>query len=972
MGSRIHLSAVALAVGLLVQTAQAAPVFQWAGPGGNWSAGGSWVGGTTPLAGGDPGATLIFGDVSSSINFDNDLAGSFSLHRVVFDNNSSLQGTLRNRNGSGLSFTGAGASIDITGKGNYAISDQSGTALGTVLDGNLTINAMSQGGLSITSVLSGSGGLTINGAEGFFGNSRVQIGTGSTTSNTFSGGVTLNSGQLVLNGAGPVSSPSAPIGTGALTINGGYLSSASTSSRISNTVVLNADLRFITGTQNFNGAITAASDATGISNFSGTMFINNAVDIRGVTQIGVDNSSYLPNAGIATLTLGGSGSGGLTKGTLLNTSAVRVIDGGALTLDNASSTGGNLADRLNDAASIYLGSGTLSLRSASAGSSETVGAVTISGVSTLESQGGSAGAGVLSLASLSRAEHSVLLVRGANLGNTAVTNHGEIRLLGGALPTLVGGGGAAGTSRQSIVPWAAAYAGTSTTAGPNTLATFDGATNSFRALASSEYSSSLTSGADSNVRLSAATTNNDGVSVNALVIEASTSLALSGTGTVSIGSGTLVASSGGTSTIANNLDFGTAEAFITSSGNLVVSGQLTGSKGLTKSGSGSLVLSGDNSGLTGQLTLNGANNANGSRVDITAANNLPGTGTIVINGADTTGAAGIGVNGTVTVSRDIRIDAGMAALTTLNGVSSATFSGTISGTGSVAVNASGSQGLVTLSGQNTYTGATRIGAGTVLLSSDANLGNGGQLILTTATETQGLQLANDWTTSRQVNVITLSGMQTAGHNATLNGELLGAGNLSKFGAGALLLNGGGNYNGKLTVYEGALIVNSDLRTSNVAVSGGALGGTGAVGDVVLNGVLAPGSFAAPQGRLSMDTLAMTAGSVIAFDLGAGGDSIGITGAMTRNGATAGAFSFLFTTLDGLQAGQSFDVIDFGSTTLSAADFTFASSNAALDGSFSIVGNSLMFNVTAVPEPSPQLLLLAGLGALGWLARRRRR
>ena len=146
-----------------------------------------------------------------------------------------------------------------------------------------------------------------------------------------------------------------------------------------------------------------------------------------------------------------------------------------------------------------------------------------------------------------------------------------------------------------------------------------------------------------------------------------------------------------------------------------------------------------------------------------------------------------------------------------------TVSGVISGAGALAKAGSGT---FTLSGSNTYTGSTTLSAGTIAISSSANIGatpgtvdadniifNGGTLN-TTGTFSLGTNKG-----------ITMTGNGTINTDSstilTYGGVISDSGAITKSGSGTLLLSGANTYTGLTTISAGTLQVTGTLSDSAV-------------------------------------------------------------------------------------------------------------------------------------------------------------
>ena len=150
-------------------------------------------------------------------------------------------------------------------------------------------------------------------------------------------------------------------------------------------------------------------------------------------------------------------------------------------------------------------------------------------------------------------------------------------------------------------------------------------------------------------------------------------------------------------------------------------------------------------------------------------------------------------------------------------------------------------GILSLTGNNTHTGGTA-SSGTLRVTRDENLGAAnGVLGLVGGT----LQIDADLTSGRNI-VLAGSGgtFDTNGKHLTLNGEIVRAATdsaLSKNGAGTLTLNGEASA-ATVAINAGRLEINGRLLGDTVVATGAELGGTGTLqGSVINRGRLALGS-----------------------------------------------------------------------------------------------------------------------------------
>ncbi len=225
---------------------------------------------------------------------------------------------------------------------------------------------------------------------------------------------------------------------------------------------------------------------------------------------------------------------------------------------------------------------------------------------------------------------------------------------------------------------------------------------------------------------------------------------------------------------------------------------------MTKTGAGTLILTGGNSYAGGTFL-------NAGKLNINNASAL-GYGALTFNGGTLQTAS------TITYSGLITLAAGGGMIDTLG--NNSIFSGVISGVGTLT---NASTATLTLTGVNTYTGGTVLNSGILNINGDAALGaaaggltfNGGTLQLGVAS-------------MASARAITLTGagtFDTNGGYLSLTGSIGGAGALTKTGFGTLLLSGAGTYGGATSVNAGTLLLGADNAlpaTTALTIAAGAL------------------------------------------------------------------------------------------------------------------------------------------------------
>ncbi|HEY1376359.1 MAG TPA: autotransporter-associated beta strand repeat-containing protein, partial [Gemmataceae bacterium] len=350
---------------------------------------------------------------------------------------------------------------------------------------------------------------------------------------------------------------------------------------------------------------------------------------------------------------------------------------------------------------------------------------------------------------------------------------------GSVASALVGGGGAAGTTTISILPWAWSSSGSFVTYDPagglRPLSTNTGT--------GAEYATAIPAApSNDNVRLGGATTLAAGNSeMNSLIQPAGNITGAAGTAsTLTVRSGALAFTAASTvapgagGTLA--LNFGTAntaEGVIFNSANVTLNGTISTTGGVTKFGGGTLTLAAANS-FTGGLQINGG------VVAYSNDNQLGAAGGAVTFGLATNNASpnGIGLQyvnpgatpAPATVTRNFvtnsfgGIIGPQLQLTTLNG--------TISGPGVWAYNSTTFASVYEVNGTNTYTGDTYL-SGQVGILGDAAFGSGQVIQMNSGASSDGPDLRADWTTGKTIHMRAATGVNTNGFNATVNGPVIG-------------------------------------------------------------------------------------------------------------------------------------------------------------------------------------------------------
>ena len=346
-----------------------------------------------------------------------------------------------------------------------------------------------------------------------------------------------------------------------------------------------------------------------------------------------------------------------------------------------------------------------------------------------------------------------------------------------------------------------------------------------------------------------------------------------------------------------------------STGNLI-NGVIADSSGYTSVGNGDTRITMQG---VGNWTLSGTNTYHGPTT-ITA-------GSLIIGGAGQLGAGSYA--GTIPISSG-------AALTYASSATQ-TFSGVISGAGSLTNNGAGP---LTLTAKNTYTGTTAIGPGATLI-----IGGAGQL-----------------NSGTYAGLITNNGVfdYASSSSQTLSGIIGGAGSLIDAGSGPLTLTGANTYTGNTTVSAGTLSIssptlatNSTITVANSAVLKLTFAGTNQVAALVLNGVTQPpgvynstttpliagtGSLLVPSNGPGIFTQPT---AITGFSLS--GLNVIISG---TNGQAGAAYYLLSSTNVALPVNQWTPVATNVPTT--AGNYTFTATNAVFPGAlrqFYILSNT---------------------------------
>jgi fibronectin-binding autotransporter adhesin len=367
------------------------------------------------------------------------------------------------------------------------------------------------------------------------------------------------------------------------------------------------------------------------------------------------------------------------------------------------------------------------------------------------------------------------------------------------------------------------------------------------------------------------------------------------------------------------------------------------------------------------------NNAMAAPATLTIGDSItPATGTSapIVDGSSTVALVKTGTD-TITLKGSHNAFSGGVAVN--QGTLTATGTGAL-GTGFVTVNPTGTSGT-SADAATLNTSGSSIANGTALTVDSNSATAIGTVNFTTASPGIGSLTGNGSVVLQNATGTNLTVGFTNNLSSTFSGAIseatAGEGSITKAGTGVLALSGINAYTGATMITAGALVIDGSIaRSSTTVQTGGALGGSGAVGSVNAQsgGTLAPGLEMSGEtiNTLTASGLTWNSGATLNFELSAVNNtsdelslSLG-TGVLTQGGS--GLFQFNF--LGGGEAGQTYDLINFESTTFAnASAFSATDLAPGLSANFTLSSSQLEVLVQAVPEPSAWGALVWGVAVL---------
>ena len=754
--------------------------------------------------------------------------------------------------------------------------------------------------------------------------------------NTFTGAITNTTGTLEVGGAGYLGGGAY---AGAITNSGTLLVSSSAN-------------------QTFSGAISGAGALT--KSGAGTLTLTGASDYTGITTVsgGVLSVSSLANGGLAS-SIGASAA----------TPANLVLNGGTLS---------------------YTGAGTTIDRGFTIAAANSV--ISTTNDLTMSGQVAATGGNLIKTG----AGNLILTYAGANTFGTV--NQG-LRINGGTL-TLDGAGtqtnqvaselwlGATADVAANLVLNNTALTTTSWLAmgrGNGSATTTLTATNS--QITTANFSTGYNNGLPNNnsvqaISLTNSTWTNNGVTYLAESLDATATMTLAGTSAFYAKGELRIARANGTNATLTVKD---SAALTQSNGGWISIGDGGSGVGTLNIQDNAIVTLGNyDFNVSDVGTTKGTVNISGSGTLNAAGTAFIGkgattSGTLNITGGSFTGgnwisigrywASGTGARatGVVNVSGGSLNQTNTATALIVGEEGTGTLN--VSGTGAVAVagatlglsigHAASGIGTVNLDGGTITTTLVRDGGGT----STFNF-NGGTLIAATGASASFMGGLDNAIVKAGGALIDSNGQNIAIAQPLLDGGT--GGGLTKSGVGTLTLSNTSTYTGPTTVAAGVLAVNGSIATSNLTTveALATLQGTGTVGTTLVNatGHVAPGN--------SIGTLTVSGSMTINGTLDVEYDD-SLTGQQIDLLDVSGTLDITSATVD-------FADISSGSIGLSGIAYVFATYGTLSGSQFASVvdlpsGYTIDYayggnNIALVPEPTAALL--AGLGLLGLLRRRR--